>query len=422
MTAKSNTFSDLLDCPAGARPANDADAAAQLPAEFRLLLACGRRHLDQEDRSRVNQLVSGQNLNWDRVLSAAHNHGLIPLLSWHLLNDFADALPNTVAIELRRAFQHSAQESLLLAGELVKVVRTLATAGVRTLAYKGPTLALSLYGNIGLRQFCDVDVLITRRNFPAAKQALLRAGYDPLLSLTPAQERSYLAAGCEMQFNSPGCHALVEVQWQIVPRYFSIQFDLDRLFERSERIEFAGTQIETLSREDTALILAVHGGKHAWSRLCWACDFAEVLRSRDINWSIVRKEAAHLGVQSLLAVAVGVASRLLDAPIPDGMENLSGERRHAGLVAELCSNAAQDQSTPGTPNEQSFRGFLLQAKLRERWRDRTRMLYRLAVTPSLSEWSVLKLPPILSPFYLVIRSFRLLRKVPQAPPVFKRRE
>jgi hypothetical protein len=194
------------------------------------------------------------------------------------------------------------------------------------------------------------------------------------------------------------------------------------LFERSERIEFAGTQIETLSREDTALILAVHGGKHAWSRLCWACDFAEVLRSRDINWSIVRKEAARLGVQSLLAVAAGVASRLFDAPIPDGMENLRAVRRHAGLVAEICSNAAQDHSTPGTPNEQSLRGFLLQAKLRERWRDRTRMLYRLAVTPSLSEWSVLKLPPILSPFYLVIRSFRLLRKVLPAPPVFKRRE
>jgi hypothetical protein len=405
-----------------AQHAKRTNAGAHLLAEFRLLLACGRRYLGEEERSCINQLLSEDDLNWHRVLSAAHNHGLIPLLSWHLLNDFADALPESVTLELRKAFQQSVQESLLLASELVKVVRTLAAAGVRTLAYKGPTLALWLYGNIGLRQFCDIDVLIQRRDFSAARENLLRAGYDPLLSLSSAQERSYLAAACEMQFYSPNCQALVELQWQIVPRYFSIHFDLEQLFERSEKTELAGAEIETLSREDTALVLAVHGGKHAWSRLCWLCDFAELLRCREINWNVVREQAAQLGVQRLLAVAVGVANQLLDAPIPRGMENLTAKPRPASLIAELGGNVAQYQPTQAERGKQLFDDFVLQTKLRERWRDRARMVYRLAATPNLSEWSLLKLPAFLSPFYLVIRSFRLLRRALPAPLFLNRRE
>jgi hypothetical protein len=180
-------------------------------------------------------------------------------------------------------------------------------------------------------------------------------------------------------------------------------------------------EIETLCPEDNALVLAVHGGKHAWSRLCWACDFAELLRSGNIAWNVVQDEAERHGAQSLLTVAVGGAARLFNAPAPENLR-YSAEPRHRALVAELCRNALEHQPKLGREDKPSIPDFMLQAKLRERWRDRARMLYRLAVTPNLSEWAILKLPPRLSPLYLVVRLFRLLGKLVPATPVASRRQ
>jgi hypothetical protein len=45
--------------------------------------------------------------------------------------------------------------------------------------------------------------------------------------------------------------------------------------------------------------------------------------------------------------------------------------------------------------------------LRERRSDQFRFLCRLACTPSVGEWKVIRLPAPLFPFYRVIRMFRL---------------
>ena len=43
----------------------------------------------------------------------------------------------------------------------------------RNVAYKGPALAAQLYGDVTLRTFRDLDVLVTRADFPRARQALI---------------------------------------------------------------------------------------------------------------------------------------------------------------------------------------------------------------------------------------------------------
>jgi len=47
---------------------------------------------------------------------------------------------------------------------------------------------------------------------------------------------------------------------------------------------------------------------------------------------------------------------------------------------------------------------------RERIRDKARFLWRLAITPGISEWSTIQLPEFLSPLYRVVRLTRLAGK------------
>jgi hypothetical protein len=58
-------------------------------------------------------------------------------------------------------------------------------------------------------------------------------------------------------------------------------------------------------------------------------------------------------------------------------------------------------------SSESLRYFRLMLGLRERARDKLRFLFRLAFTPSIGEWEVVRLPAPLFPLYRIIRLFRL---------------
>jgi hypothetical protein len=49
--------------------------------------------------------------------------------------------------------------------------------------------------------------------------------------------------------------------------------------------------------------------------------------------------------------------------------------------------------------------------LRECWQDRARLLWRLTVTPSVSEWSAVQLPQPLQPLYRLLRLSRLAKRL-----------
>jgi hypothetical protein len=62
-------------------------------------------------------------------------------------------------------------------------------------------------------------------------------------------------------------------------------------------------------------------------------------------------------------------------------------------------------------NTESISYFWLMIRARERWRDRTKFLWRLILTPSIGEWSAIRLPAQLFPLYRVVRIFRLLSRL-----------
>ncbi len=88
-------------------------------------------------------------------------------------------------------------------------------------------LAEILYGNVALRQFSDLDLLIRSRDLPAVKSALAELGYHPALHLTPAAERAYLKSGYEYTFDGAHGRNLIEIKWQVLPRFYSIDFDVE---------------------------------------------------------------------------------------------------------------------------------------------------------------------------------------------------
>src|SRR5260370_38643204 len=89
----------------------------------------------------------------------------------------------TLPASLAESFQDNTRNSVQLTAELFRLLDLFAREGIQVLPFKGPTLAMAAYGNLALRQFTDLDLLIRKEDVLRARGILLENGYRTDLQL-----------------------------------------------------------------------------------------------------------------------------------------------------------------------------------------------------------------------------------------------
>jgi len=282
--------------------------------------------------------------------------------------------------------------------------------------YKGPVLAASVYGDLALRQFSDLDILVCERDVPRAKELLLSQGYRSHIQLSGEQESTYLQSHREYQFVRDDDRVMVELQWGITAHWqimSSFPLDFEYLWDRLKAVSLAGTTVRTLAPEDLLLILCVHGSSHLWRRLSWLCDVAELVRThQEVDWERLVERARVLGGERMLLLGLALASDLLGTTLPEGIHQ---KVQATPVVQSLTMQVGewlfrQVDDSIGLFEESHF--FM---KIRERLRHRVpyfllylRVYLRTTVTPNAKDRECLPLPEFLSPLYFLIRPVRLV--------------
>ena len=279
---------------------------------------------------------------------------------------------------------------------------------VSALPYKGPTLAQSVYGDLGLRQFSDLDLLISSSDFERAKQALAEIGYRPAEDLALAVERFWLRRGYERSFDGAAGKNLVELQWALLPHFYAVDLRTEDLLARAGRIVVGEREVPCLSPEDLVLVLCLHAAKHLWTRLIWLSDIAETLRSQTIDYSLVSSRARETGIARILGVSFWLVKNLLRAEIPHGAEEMIAfDSRIPTIGGEFAERLARGAAY----DFESTEYFRLLFNLRERRGDRWRYLWRLFWTPGAGDIAAVQLPEPFFPVYRIVRIARLARKL-----------
>jgi hypothetical protein len=93
----------------------------------------------------------------------------MPLLYWNLHAVCPAAVPATTLDQLKRYFHTITLRNMFLVRELSTLLSMLDAHGIPAIPYKGPVLATSVYGNLALRQFRDLDVLLRAQDAARAK-------------------------------------------------------------------------------------------------------------------------------------------------------------------------------------------------------------------------------------------------------------
>ena len=401
-------------------PPPASSSTLQTENEFEFLCALTSAELAPERRERIaNWNLSA--VDWSEVLRLAEYHGVLPLAARNLIDNYrvenGRGLPVEVERSLRSAYKENLRRSLWFTAELARIMRHFDRRQLRALPYKGPVLAQSLYRDLGVRSFSDLDFLISPADFDRAKHALAEIGYRPSAQHnqpveSPAVERLWLRTGYELSFDSADRKNLVELQWALLPHFYAVDLRVEDLMARAGNTVVGEFDVPCLSPEDSLLVLCLHAAKHLWTRLIWLSDIAETLRSypgtQTIDYSLAFSRARSLGIARVLGVSFWLVQNVLRAEIPKSAEEMiRADPRVSALGSEFAERLARG-ATYDFESTEYFRRIL---KLRERRGDRLRYLWRLVWTPGAGEVAAVRLPEALFPLYRVVRIGRLMRKL-----------
>ncbi|MFL5542422.1 MAG: nucleotidyltransferase family protein [Longimicrobiaceae bacterium] len=374
---------------------------AHRTAELTLLLACARLTLSPDEAARVRQTAS--TVDWSAMLALARRHRLIPFLHRHL----KDApLPRAAARELLALQREEVNRALRMASVLRRRLDALAAAGVEALAYKGPALAMQAYGELGMRSFVDLDLLVRPDDVPAAIAALWVEGYLPGLALSPAQERWFRRMDGDYPLVHRGTRLLLELHARVSSERFCMPISTDALIGRSATVPLGGGRVRTLGDDDLLLVLAVHGAKHRWKRLEWVAALAELLRAGRGDVGAALRLASGVHARRTLLLGLALARRLLDAPLAEEVvREIEDDAGLAALAAEAEGRMFGEEAQDGEDTAANLR-FNLRA--RDGAVDRARYAARWLFAPTPEDWRWAHLPDALFPLYRVLRPVRLL--------------
>jgi len=374
--------------------------------EDQILVCVARRTLDGATVANLRQLLR-QDLDWNYLLLSAQRHRLVPSLHHHLINQCRDAVPAQVSSRLEQLHYENTRSNLLLTGELLKLIDLLEAHGLGAVPFKGPTLALLAYGDVGRREFGDLDILVRKQDVSAVIEILAHQGFTPRPELTVADQAATFRFDCSHNFANEK-DVWVDVHWDFVGPSASIRVETEKLWDRLEPISVNSRELQTLSVEDLLLILCVHGFTHFWEKLGWIGDVAALIESQEkIDWTRIIDNADIMGSQRLLSLGLYLASDLLGAQVPTEV------LRKAPADATVLALAEQVQhglftvrtGSPGILNE-----VRLHLAMKEKKRDKLTSCIRLLATPKVDDWKLLPLPSSLFFFYYALRPLRLAGK------------
>ncbi len=377
-----------------------------ISAEAELLFCCSRVYLDAKVCDRAGTLLR-QHLDWEYLARMAYENAVLPLFYSNLRKYFPNVNPQTTLNPLRVRFRDHVKHNYLLTAELLKLLSEFETKGIKAVPFKGPILAATVYGDLTLRQFSDLDILVRRENVEQARNIIMSRGLKPWAKQRQVDAFYMRSRHAETYVTEDGS-VTVDLHWRFLQTHYSVEFEPEYLWKRLEPVSLGGRMIWGLNWEDLFLYLCIHGSKHCWERLGWICDISEMVRvSSKPDWNNLLGRARALNIERVVFLALRLAHKLLDTPLP---KNLASQIDKDPAIEKLFHIVRKNLFARKQQSGVSLSKASFQFRVRTRLQDKMPFLsysLHMAVTPNEHDLALLRLPDCLYFLYYPLRTFRL---------------
>ncbi len=355
----------------------------------RALIICAGRALGMRA---VSDAALPIGVAWNEFMRIATRHGMLPWLDVGLrgLHGVPERIRTAAAEERFKV----AQRNVLLAAELVRLVRLLEARQIDVIAFKGPVASVQFYGDLGRRPSGDLDLLVHEEDWDRAAAALASGGYRSAVMHEDVFQGSFYRAAST---------TMVDLHWGIPP--VVLPFNESPLWSARTTVELIGEPVPAFDAIDAAAVAAINLVKTHWNpTLHQLADIASALARCDAqSWRALRRRARTLRCERVLLAAGNTCWRLFGASfaaelIADCVMSAPAQIFGAEIVARLFSDA--DAATKSAERRDAAMLADSALQLRLDW-------VRRAITPNDADEAFLPLPRPLRALHYVTRPVRI---------------
>ncbi|MBN1672736.1 MAG: nucleotidyltransferase family protein [Kiritimatiellae bacterium] len=300
-----------------------------------ILFRLAQTRIPAADAERIRAWVSG-GPDWPGVLrlarvnrlTAGFFHGLDRLA---LLAD----VPREARDSLEADYRRIVVDTEVYLDELAGLAAELREREIPFAVVRGPALGAALYGNVYLRPFSDLDLLIRKGDLPVARAVAAARGYGALPGALP--DGYFARHHLHVRLTRPSRNVRLELHWALDHPFTLYTIDYAGLLQRVERRPIHDAALPVLCAEDRLLTLCLHLVKHGpflagWlaeqdvaalllrARLgVWLLDVRECLRSSEaLDWALIRERARAWGLEGVVTACLQAVARVYASPAPEG--------------------------------------------------------------------------------------------------------
>ena len=376
-----------------------------IPLEFRILLSACRVFLGTEEPARLEATLA-QGPDWDKLLRLANRHGVMPLLYRSISKNCPQAVTQDRLAGLRMRYLQNAARNLKMTTELLRILDLFESHGIPAIPFKGPALAQQIYGDITLRTFSDLDIIVKREDVLRAKDVLISDGYRTEYKLTSTQEKAVLDYDCEYHFNQEERNFRIDLHWRFNQSCHFIEVDFPGFWSRMGTIALEKRDVFAPSPEDLLLALCIHNARHHCNDLKLVGDIAGLINlHKDLDWNSVLQQAKKMGIERIICLNVGLAEDLFKSDVP---EAVSGNARNVIGPSFLNSHVRDELLLISPDSSRIVREMMFWFLARERFRDGLNCILNLAFEPNAADWQKFPLPSYAYSLYYLIHPIRLI--------------
>ncbi|MFC1812263.1 nucleotidyltransferase family protein [Thermodesulfobacteriota bacterium] len=378
--------------------------------EIELLICCARPSLEEEDRVQIKD-IARKDMDWGYILETSLRYRVMPLLYRNLKIGDLNSVPEEAMAKLRHSYLINAKRNILLTNELLRILKFLDQKDIKSVPFKGPILANSLYGNVVSRQFVDLDILIPLKDIITARHLVLSQGYQDSIKLDDQQLVKFARANSQNVLVNCNGSVFIGLHWEMSNKYISIDLNFQKLNDHFETTSVEGKTVRNLRSSDLLFYLCLHGTKHRWENLEMICSVAEVIRSHtDMDWNRVMFLATDLRCERAIYLGLLLAQDLYGIDLPDPvMKKVLNDSRLHGIAAEVYKNLFNENKKPYGLSR-IFGDLLYHINVKENLSEKIRYCVYVALEPKVADWVAFPLPASLSFLHYVLRPIRLWYK------------
>lgn len=373
--------------------------------ELSFLIACCKVEPSVEDIERIHTYVNSERLDINALISLANQHGVLPLVYKTIKNivENDSSLNAEILTVLKTHYLSISQRNMLMSAELIRIMKLFEDNSIKAFAFKGPALAQMAYGDITLRQYCDLDIMVKKEDIYKIDRLLKDRGYQRIVKLSPIQEKVYIQNTKDLGFyhKKNGLH--LEIHWSLFNKDYPLQFDSDNIWKDLQTIKINQEEIKTFPIEELLPYLCIHGSKHLWDRIEWIKDIDLLIRKQNIDWETVMKKIDGSGFEVMICLGLFLAMHVFKAPLP---KNIIDHIADIKVLDTLSDFVLQNWESP----KNMFQRTHAMLKFFPDIKKKSLYLHNILIKPSLNDYWFIDLPKPLYFGYYFVHPYLLLKK------------